>query len=1287
MVVIVNFMSPQTTLSLAQLFGDSANALAPIGGSRNVLRQGDRSPQHDHTHIETIDVKCDQRSGMLVTVQFEDDFRGVIYSQGYHNDPKCRYVQANQGGRQFTFTVPYTGCGSKPSCAVCASVDNVLVIQTDEDVQEAWDTARRISCSQSEQQQNTIIFKPFVVDQLEVVNVPTSTGGVECWMDIQRGTYPSISPIPSIIKIGEALSVLVYLRDPKGDYDVSVKDCYAFDSADYDAPTTARLQLSDKNGCSRKKKLFGLWQKTTQTGSSGATLVVHNSIKAFKFPDRMQVFLKCDIEICRGGCGPQVCAEENLISAVQTSTSRPTGPTRGRPIPTTTQPPVVPTRGRRPPVTQRPTLAPQLPPSTAQPPRRGTRPPRPIETTPSYTTSAPAPSRRTRPPNTRPPTIATTEFICKPGSTDDRCNDVIGTQRPDCSRGSRDPRCRSRGTRPTAAPSTPSTQPPLRCFPGSTDPRCPTTFRPSVRPTTRPPPPPPRTTQRTTTTTEKEEVYDGVPNCLLRSDDPRCSEIAIFLPEIPQAQVTTRAPIVPTVPTFFGAHLEQPTHDAQVSCVLNLPQLPLFGATQVPAIHAAHSQHLHQRRSLRIYLQLINQIATLDLVILDAQRQQDHLQPLSLHCDASQGQLILDALKRLQDQRQQPHLHLDVILDLMIHAAHKQQHDQHRLLLEDHRVILDRLILDALKRLQDQRQQPHLHHRVIQDRLILDALKRLQDQRQQPHLRLVRLPLHVRHRAILDRLILDALKRLQDQCQQPQLRLVVIQDQLILDALKQLLVLLKSAIQVRSIQHVLTNRTRKRIYHRWKNQDQQPLHVLHASQDQRIPAVHKPRLVHFRLLLEDHRVIQDQRIPAALKPHLAQYRQRSHHCDAIQDQLTLDAHKPLQDQCQQLLEDHRVIQARLTLDAHKLHLVQYRLLLEDHRVIQDQRIPAAHKLHLVQYQLLLEDHRVIQDQLTLDAPKLHLDQLTLDAHKPLQDQCQQLLEDHHVIQARLTLAAHKPRFVLYRLLLEDHRVIQARLILVAHKPRLVQYRQRSHHCDAIQAQLILVAHKPRLVQYQLLLEDHRAIQDQLTLDAHKLHLVPYRLLLENRRVIQDQMTLDAHKRLQDQYQQLHRHLDAIQGLPIYDAQLLLGLKQRHVNLATRDHLIQPAPDHSILRHHLPVTLDHRIPTPYRPTSTNPPATYLPPFPAESNARLARHLSPETLSDINALADVSDHAGTASADTVSTNVDVVNSSAQISAVESRVKRDVILANELDGESTREIISITLNIKGYQFEPES
>lgn len=77
---------------------------------------------------------------------------------------------------------------------------------------------------------NQLLFQPFVVEMLEVVNVPTLTGAVECWMDIQRGTYPKISAIPDIIKIGETLSVLVYLKDVKNEYDLVVRDCWAYDN-------------------------------------------------------------------------------------------------------------------------------------------------------------------------------------------------------------------------------------------------------------------------------------------------------------------------------------------------------------------------------------------------------------------------------------------------------------------------------------------------------------------------------------------------------------------------------------------------------------------------------------------------------------------------------------------------------------------------------------------------------------------------------------------------------------------------------------------------------------------------------------------------------------------------------------------------------------------------------------------------------------------------------------------------------------------------------------------------
>jgi hypothetical protein len=70
--------------------------------------------------------------------------------------------------------VPFDGCGSKKSCSVCASVDNILVIQSDETITESWDTARRITCSQSEVSEKTIYFKPFVGEWIFIIILMTS---------------------------------------------------------------------------------------------------------------------------------------------------------------------------------------------------------------------------------------------------------------------------------------------------------------------------------------------------------------------------------------------------------------------------------------------------------------------------------------------------------------------------------------------------------------------------------------------------------------------------------------------------------------------------------------------------------------------------------------------------------------------------------------------------------------------------------------------------------------------------------------------------------------------------------------------------------------------------------------------------------------------------------------------------------------------------------------------------------------------------------------------------------
>lgn len=83
---IKHFFQFQTTIVLSQLFDlNDENALVPFVRTKHQI-----ADLRGHTHVELIDVKCDANAGMLVSIEFEEVFSGIIYSQGYFNDPKCR---------------------------------------------------------------------------------------------------------------------------------------------------------------------------------------------------------------------------------------------------------------------------------------------------------------------------------------------------------------------------------------------------------------------------------------------------------------------------------------------------------------------------------------------------------------------------------------------------------------------------------------------------------------------------------------------------------------------------------------------------------------------------------------------------------------------------------------------------------------------------------------------------------------------------------------------------------------------------------------------------------------------------------------------------------------------------------------------------------------------------------------------------------------------------------------------------------------------------------------------
>ena len=63
---------------------------------------------------------------------------------------------------------------------------------------------------------------------LDFEEVKFSGDSVECFMDLQVGKYPESDTIDEAVKIGEPLSLIVYMEDDEEMYDMHVKDCYAY---------------------------------------------------------------------------------------------------------------------------------------------------------------------------------------------------------------------------------------------------------------------------------------------------------------------------------------------------------------------------------------------------------------------------------------------------------------------------------------------------------------------------------------------------------------------------------------------------------------------------------------------------------------------------------------------------------------------------------------------------------------------------------------------------------------------------------------------------------------------------------------------------------------------------------------------------------------------------------------------------------------------------------------------------------------------------------------------------
>ncbi|KAL1431892.1 hypothetical protein MTO96_013979 [Rhipicephalus appendiculatus] len=249
--------------------------------------------------VSKVAVRCTKKA-MEVRVEFDAPFTGVVYSKGHFEQPECRHVQADATpGNSFEFVIRADRCGSskveRKTKDGESYIENTIVVQNEPRIQEWSDSARRLRCSWDSNIDRTVS-SSISVNQLEVQQARyAGSSAADSYMDVQLGRGPFSPPVTGLVRIGDTLTLVVYTLG--ADLDVLVKDCLA-----HDGDPRRAVQLTDARGCVAKPKLLGPWQKTRNTGATGASTIAFAYLKAFKFPDKVEVYLECNIEMCRRKC-------------------------------------------------------------------------------------------------------------------------------------------------------------------------------------------------------------------------------------------------------------------------------------------------------------------------------------------------------------------------------------------------------------------------------------------------------------------------------------------------------------------------------------------------------------------------------------------------------------------------------------------------------------------------------------------------------------------------------------------------------------------------------------------------------------------------------------------------------------------------------------------------------------------------------------------------------------------------------------------------------------------------
>ncbi|XP_049875117.1 uncharacterized protein LOC126373137 isoform X2 [Pectinophora gossypiella] len=270
------------------------------------------------SRVQYIEAEC-QDDFMKIRVGFNGSFSGLVYSAGYSYDPDCMYI--NGSGRDYyEFYIQLNRCGTlgrnsqhddsrkHPTNLMW----NTITVQYNPLIEEELDEHFKVTCEYGYDFWKTVTF-PFLDVEVATGNpVVFTLQPPECYMEIRSGYGATGARVAGPVRVGDPLTLLIYMRSAYDGFDIVVNDCFAHNGA------AKRIQLIDEYGCPVDDKLISRFRGSWSESGVFETQV-YAYMKTFRFTGSPALYIECDVRMCHGRCPSQPCHWRNMKSVKRRS--------------------------------------------------------------------------------------------------------------------------------------------------------------------------------------------------------------------------------------------------------------------------------------------------------------------------------------------------------------------------------------------------------------------------------------------------------------------------------------------------------------------------------------------------------------------------------------------------------------------------------------------------------------------------------------------------------------------------------------------------------------------------------------------------------------------------------------------------------------------------------------------------------------------------------------------------------------------------------------------------------